>query len=152
MMHFKILVIIFFFSLGSLSANAKELIKLLIIGKNTEVNLNVEVAKTKYERKKGLMFREKLHKNHGMLFIFPKEDIVNMWMKNTLIPLDIIFISKKKKIVDVKKNAKNLSNSVITSNIKSKYVLEVNAGLIEKLKIKIGDEIYFEEQRKLNKN
>ena len=73
------------------------------------------------------------------------EENIKMWMKNTLIPLDIIFISKDKEIVELKHNMKELSHSVITSKIKSKYALEINAGLINKLNIEIGDRVYFNE-------
>ena len=66
-------------------------------------------------------------------------------MRNTLIPLDIIFISKNKKIVDLKLNMKELSHSVITSRIKAKYVLEINTGLINLFNIKVGDKIFFYE-------
>ena len=91
------------------------------------------------------MYRENLLKSEGMLFIFPKEDIIRMWMKNTLIPLDIIFLSHDKKIVDIKHNMKKLSDNVIRSKEKSKYVLELNAGLTQELNIKIGDKVFFYE-------
>ena len=144
-MHFKIIIIIIIFITNIFIVNSKEIINLSINSGNSLNFFKVETAKTYKERSKGLMYREKLSHNTGMLFIFPKEDFINMWMKNTLISLDIIFISKNKIIVDIKKNTKKLSNSIITSNIKSKYVLEINSGLIDKLKINIGDQLYFEE-------
>ena len=91
------------------------------------------------------MYRKKLLNNEGMLFIFPNEKIIQLWMKNTYIPLDVIFISKNKVIVDTKRNMKKLSESIIKSKVKSKYALEFNAGLIDKLDIKIGDKVLFNE-------
>ena len=78
-----------------------------------------------------------------MLFIFPNEDIISIWMKNTYIPLDVIFISQNKVIVDLKKNMKRFSKKIINSNKKSKYAFEFNAGLIDELGIEIGDKVLF---------
>src|SRR3989338_9378322 len=64
--------------------------------------LDVELARTDEELEKGLMFRERLDEGQAMLFIFPSEEVRPFWMKNTLIPLDIIFISSAKVIVDIK--------------------------------------------------
>tara|TARA_B100001741_G_C16424317_1_gene537841 strand:- start:150 stop:590 length:441 start_codon:yes stop_codon:yes gene_type:complete len=146
MMHFKILIIILVFVTNILFLNSKETINLSISSDDKINNFKVEIAKTYEERSKGLMFRDYISDNMGMLFIFPNEDLISMWMKNTLFSLDILFISKNKIIVDLKKNAKKLSNSLITSKIKAKYVLEINSGLIDKYKINIGDQLYFEEK------
>ena len=146
MMHFKILIIILVFVTNILFLNSKEIINLSISSDDKINNFKVEIAKTYEERSKGLMFRDYISNNMGMLFIFPNEDLISMWMKNTLFSLDILFISKNKIIVDLKKNAKKLSNSLITSKIKAKYVLEINSGLIDKYKINIGDQLYFEEK------
>ena len=91
------------------------------------------------------MYRKNLLDNEGMLFIFPSENIIQLWMKNTYIPLDIIFISKNKVVVDIKKNMEKLSETIIKSKVKSKYALELNAGLINKLDIRIGDKVFFNE-------
>ena len=122
---------------------SNEKIDVIISSKN--ITLNVEVAKTIQERRTGLMYRKNLLDNEGMLFIFPSENIIQLWMKNTYIPLDIIFISKNKVVVDIKKNMEKLSETIIKSKVKSKYALELNAGLINKLDIKIGDKILFNE-------
>ena len=105
----------------------------------------MEVVRKKIERERGLMFRKSLNLNRGMLFIFTNESKVNMWMKNTLISLDIIFISKDYKIVDIINNAKAMSKDILTSSVEAKYALEINAGLVKKLNIKIGNNINFEE-------
>ena len=105
----------------------------------------VEIAKTIEERRIGLMYRKKLLNNEGMLFIFPREKIIQLWMKNTYIPLDVIFISENKVIVDIKKNMEKLSETIVKTKVKSRYALEFNAGLINKLDIEIGDKILFNE-------
>ena len=143
MMHFKFIHLIFYFFLFSFYTFSSEKIEVSVYKKN--ITFNVEVAKTIEERRIGLMYRKKLLSNEGMLFIFPHEKIIQLWMKNTYIPLDVIFISKNKVIVDMKKSMEKLSETIIESKVKSKYALEFNAGLINKLNIKIGDKILFNE-------
>ena len=143
MMHFKSIHLIFNFFLVSFYTFSNEKIDVSIYNKN--ITFNVEVAKTIEERKSGLMYRKKLLNNEGMLFIFPREKIIQLWMKNTYIPLDVIFISENKVIVDIKKNMEKLSETIVKSKVKSRYALEFNAGLINKLDIKIGDKVLFNE-------
>ena len=91
-----------------------------------------EVAKTQIEHKRGLMFRESLDKNRGMLFVFEIEGNYPFWMKNTLIPLDIIWINKNIEVVFIKKNAepcKITECHLIDSNQNAKYALEINGGI-----------------------
>ena len=115
MMHFKFIHLIFNFFLFSFYTLSNEKIDVSIYSKN--ITFNVEVAKTIEERKIGLMYRKKLLNNEGMLFIFPREKIIQLWMKNTYIPLDVIFISKNKVIVDIKKNMESLSENIIKSKV-----------------------------------
>ena len=143
MMHFKFICLILNFFLISFYTFSNEKIEVSIYNKN--ITFNVEVAKTIEERRTGLMYRKKLLNNEGMLFIFPREKIIQLWMKNTYIPLDVIFISENKVIVDIKKNMEKLSETIVKSKVKSRYALEFNAGLINKLDIKIGDKILFNE-------
>ena len=143
MMHFKFIYLIFNFFLISFYTFPNDKIDLRIYNKN--IIFNVEVAKTVEERRVGLMYRKKLLNNEGMLFIFPHEKIIQLWMKNTYIPLDVIFISESKVIVDIKKNMEKLSETIVKSKVKSRYALEFNAGLINKLDIKIGDKVLFNE-------
>ena len=143
MMHFKSIHLIFNFSLVSFYTFSNEKINVSIYNKN--ITFNVEVAKTIEERRIGLMYRKKLLNNEGMLFIFPREKIIQLWMKNTYIPLDVIFISENKVIVDIKKNMEKLSETIVKSKVKSRYALEFNAGLINKLDIEIGDKVLFNE-------
>lgn len=105
-----------------------------------------EVAKTKEEILKGLMFRQKLDADKGMIFVFEKEGIYPFWMKNTLISLDIIWIDGENQIVFIKKNAEPCPELVCPSikpDKKSKYVLEVSAGISEKINLQIGDTVVF---------
>ena len=143
MMHFKSIHLIFNFFLVSFYTFSNEKIDVSIYSKN--ITFNVEVARTLEERRIGLMYKKKLLNNEGMLFIFPREKIIQLWMKNTYIPLDVIFISENKVIVDIKKNMEKLSETIVKSKVKSKYALEFNAGLINKLNIKIGDKVLFNE-------
>ena len=115
-----------------------------------EACFSVELAETSAEREKGLMFRAQLGQDKGMLFIFDKEDIYPFWMKNTLIPLDIIWINSDNKAVFIGKNiqpclpaqaGKSFICPMVAPPVKARYVLEVNAGLAEKIELKIGDEI-----------
>jgi len=143
MMHFKFIYLIFNFFLISFYTFSNEKIEVSIYNKN--ITFNVEVAKTIEERRIGLMYRKNLLNNEGMLFIFPREKIIQLWMKNTYIPLDVIFISENKVIVDIKKNMEKLSETIVKSKVKSRYALEFNAGLINKLDIEIGDKVLFNE-------
>ena len=143
MMHFKFIFLIFNFFLVSFYIFSNEKIDVSVYNKN--ITFNVEVAKTIEERRIGLMYRKKLLNNEGMLFIFPREKIIQLWMKNTYIPLDVIFISENKVIVDIKKNMEKLSETIVKSKVKSRYALEFNAGLINKLDIEIGDKVLFNE-------
>lgn len=110
------------------------------------VCLMAEVADTDTQRLLGLMFRKSLHPRRGMLFVFDREDTYTFWMKNMLIPLDIIWISEDKQIVDIKTDALPCNKSACENFIpkqKVQYVLEVNAGFVKKYNIKITDQIRF---------
>ena len=108
--------------------------------KNKEFFL-VELAKNEYERKKGLQCKKYLKKNEGMLFIWSDENYRNFWMKNTAIPLDLIFINSKFKIVDIYFNATPFSKKSIRSQKRAKFVLELNSGIFKKKGFSIGDRI-----------
>lgn len=100
--------------------------------------LSAEVVSAPKERAKGLMYREFLPTKNGMLFIFGKERVAPFWMKNTYIPLDIIWLNKQKQVVFIKRNAKPLDETPIVPNKKATYVLELNADQAQKLHIKKG--------------
>jgi len=104
----------------------------------------VEIADTTEKQQAGLMNRENLERNQGMLFIFDIEDKHKFWMKNTLIPLDMIWIDKNNKIIFIQKNAQPCKTEQCESfgpDENAKYVLEINGGLAEEMGIEIGEEI-----------
>ena len=99
-----------------------------------------KIANTPEKIIKGLMFRKhKLKKNEGLLFDMGTNKIHSFWMKNTYIPLDVIFLNSKLRVVGFVKNTTPHSLESVSINKKSFYVLEVNGGFIEKNKIKVND-------------
>ncbi|MDP3052638.1 MAG: DUF192 domain-containing protein [bacterium] len=104
---------------------------------------DVELAKTTAEMSRGLMFRENLAADKGMFFIFKKEGKYPFWMKNTLIPLDIIWINENKEVVFVSENTQPCPEEspcfYINPDKNAEYVLEINGGLAGKIGLKIGD-------------
>ncbi len=105
--------------------------------------LMVYIADSNYKRKKGLMYIENLPINHGMLFEFDSPRIASIWMKNTHISLDILFIDENQTIIKIHNEAKPLNLKSITSKVKVKWILEVNGGLAKTLNINTGDRILF---------
>lgn len=106
-------------------------------------NLDIEIADDEYQTQTGLMYRDSMEENQGMLFIFPVEDLLGFYMKNTKFALDIIYIDSDKKIVSFQKNAQPYSEDSLPSNVPAKYVLEVNAGLADAWQLKVGDKIEY---------
>ncbi len=104
--------------------------------------LSVEVAVTPQEREIGLMFREFLPENSGMLFIFQEESRLSFWMKNTFIPLSIAFIDSNGVIVDIQDMEPMTTKSHI-SKFPAKFALEVNKGWFKKRQISVGDTVKF---------
>lgn len=106
---------------------------------------NVEIVNTPEARAQGLMEREYLNPDNGMLFIFDTEDKYYFWMKNTLISLDIIWLDKNKKVMFIKHNAQPCKADPCETfgpNEKAKYVLEINSGLAKEVGLK--EENYLE--------
>lgn len=101
----------------------------------------VEIARTDAERSKGLMYRRELREKVGMMFIMPDEVIQQFWMKNTYIPLDIIFISKNGTVNTILKNTPPLTLSPRVSSAPSKFVLELIGGSADKLGITEGSKL-----------
>jgi len=117
----------------------------------TQISINskkfiVELALNQEEWEKGLMFRESIPDDYGMLFVFKTEDYQWFWMKNTYIPLDIIWINRDKKIVYIAENCKPCKKDPCPSfgkKIPVLYVLELKAGSVKRYRIKIGDSVDF---------
>ena len=112
-----------------------------IAGKTGVHVFTVEIADTEAERERGLMYRKELPPGRGMLFDFHREQQVGFWMKNTLIPLDMIFIDRRGRIVSIAQNAKPLSEDVIMSGGQVRAVLEVIGGTVRRLGIQPGDRV-----------
>jgi uncharacterized protein len=108
---------------------------------NFKTKINIEIADNDDKRTTGLMFRDKMDENQGMLFIFDSESPQAFWMKNTILPLDIIFVNSKMQIVKIQKNAEPYSEKSLPSEKPAQYVVEVNAGYCDKLGVKEGDKI-----------
>ncbi|WP_025742712.1 DUF192 domain-containing protein [Aquimarina pacifica] len=122
--------------------------ELSIFGKsNSEFNiiteLDIELADDEYQIQTGLMYRESMLDNQGMLFVFPEEAQRSFYMKNTEFSLDIIFIDGQKKVVSIQKNAKPFDETSLPSLEPAQFVLEVNASLTEVWNLKVGDSISF---------
>lgn len=123
----------------------------LIEEENTQVCFknycfNVELAIKPEQRRQGLMFRDHLDLDKGMLFVFKDEARYSFWMKNTLIPLDIIWINRNKEIVFISHSTQPCEKDPCPSIIptqKAKYVLEINQGISKKIDLKVGDKIDF---------
>ena len=117
--------------------------KLTIFDKKNNQIASFKVIKASSNEQKayGLMNLRKLDAKYGMIFIFHEPRIINMWMKNTYIPLDMIFIDEHNKIVKIQKNTEPHSLKIISSGIKASKTLEINANLSDKFKIKIGHTI-----------
>jgi uncharacterized protein len=103
--------------------------------------LSVEVMRTPPELEKGLMFRTSMPQDHGMLFDFHSEQSVMMWMKNTYIPLDMIFMDKTGKVVGIVANAKPMSEQILSAAAPTYAVLELNGGEAAKIDLKVGDKV-----------
>jgi uncharacterized protein len=103
--------------------------------------LDIEIAATEYTREKGLMARTQMEENQGMLFIFDYPKIQSFWMKNTILPLDLIFVDESDRIVHINHDAIPFSESLISSEKPSQYVVEVNAGYCRKNQIVVGGKI-----------
>lgn len=114
------------------------------IGSN-EIKLNAEIADSPSEWQEGLMYRESLGEDEGMLFVFPDENYRSFWMKNTLIPLDLLFLSSNGTIMDIKQDFQPCRTEFCgsyKSKEKAKYVLEVNGGLANINNLSIGDSVF----------
>lgn len=105
--------------------------------------ISIEIAKKEAERTQGLMFRKTMPDSCGMLFIFEEMQPLSFWMKNTHIPLDIIYIDKDYNIVSISKNTVPFSEKPIPSLKEAMYVVEVNAGFCDKNAIVEGNKIIY---------
>jgi uncharacterized membrane protein (UPF0127 family) len=108
-----------------------------------ELEVAVEVARTDEEHARGLMFRDRLGRDEGMLFVFQQEGEHVFWMKNTLIPLDMIFIDGLGNIAGILARAEPRTETPRSIGVPSRYVLEVAGGWAEEHGVKAGDKVLF---------
>ena len=102
--------------------------------------IDAELARTAEERQRGLMFRESLAENQGMMFQFTQADHYCMWMKNTLIPLSIAFIDEHGKIINIEEMRAN-SEQTTCAKSKARYALEMNTGWYSQRQIMVGQKV-----------
>ncbi len=108
--------------------------------------VSVEIAADDEMRQQGLMFRDHIDPGHGMLFVFPRDDVFSFWMKNTRIPLDMIWIDANKRIVGIRENVPPCHVDDCPSygpGVVARYVLEVGGGEAAKHRLKTGDALQF---------
>jgi uncharacterized membrane protein (UPF0127 family) len=105
------------------------------------VNFTVEIADDEAERNRGLMFRQSLPRDRGMLFHFQEPEMASFWMRNTIISLDIIFIAPDGRILNVADHTTPYSEAPVPAVGMTRGVLEINAGQAEELGIRPGDRV-----------
>ncbi|MCC6866685.1 MAG: DUF192 domain-containing protein [Ignavibacteria bacterium] len=143
-----VLIAVYFFFINK-SSNEPQWVKegeltiLKASDRNRLAHIEIEVASNPTERQQGLMYRSHMDEDKGMLFIFDREEMQAFWMKNTIIPLDIIFISSKGVINTIHSQTTPFSEKSLPSKIKSQFVLEVNGGFCQRHGIKEGDLIEY---------
>lgn len=115
--------------------------ELTIISATGPHRFTVEVAETPTQMEQGLMFRRSLPENAGMLFDFKQPTMATMWMRNTLIPLDMLFVDVQGRIVNIHERAVPESDNVIAAAAPVRYVIELNGGTAARLGIAPGDQV-----------
>jgi uncharacterized protein len=128
-------------SLASSPSLAQALQPLVIVSGDERHEFMVELAATPAERSRGLMYRRSMPTDHGMLFDFERDEMVSMWMRNTYISLDMLFIRADGTIVRIAEHTEPLSERTISSGEPVRSVLELNAGTSSRLGIEAGDRV-----------
>ncbi|MBR0700939.1 DUF192 domain-containing protein [Bradyrhizobium diazoefficiens] len=128
-------------AVASAPAGAASFQPLEIVTKNGVQVFSVEMATTEEEKQTGLMYRKELADGKGMLFDFNPEQEISMWMKNTYVSLDMIFIGANGRILRIAENTEPLSTRIISSKGPARAVLEVVAGTAQKYGIRPGDRV-----------
>ena len=138
----------FVFPLSTFTANTKTLDDLedmekscvsIKIDSNESIEFSVLIAESNKDRRQGLMHIDFMEENQGMLFVFNPPRRVSMWMRNTPMPLDILFINRNGKIINIEENTTPYSTKALSSGGTIYWVLEINGGLAKKMGIKAGD-------------
>lgn len=107
-------------------------------------SFEIELATNDDQRARGLMFRNEMAPDAGMLFVYRRDRVLTMWMANTYLPLDMLFIGKDGRIVRIAENTIPLSRTTISSRNRARAVLELNAGTARRLGINAGDRVVYD--------
>ena len=155
--HFYIFIIIlccsFVFPLSTFTANARKLDDLedlekgsvsIKLNSNESIEFSVLIAESNKDRRQGLMHIEFMEENQGMLFVFNPPRRVSMWMRNTPMSLDILFIDRNGKVINMEENTTPYSTKALSSGGTIRWVLEINSGLAKTKGIKTGDLVILE--------
>ena len=141
--------LIFLISGLSLNAHSQEPMRLpvdpaplVIITETGKISYDVEVAKTAEQNESGLMYRTDFPVNRAMLFVFPEKRIVTMWMANTPLPLDMLFLDENGIIQSITENTIPYSTKIVSSHVFAAFTIELNAGDVQKNRIKIGNRVF----------
>ncbi|MGF1621399.1 MAG: DUF192 domain-containing protein [Rhodomicrobiaceae bacterium] len=129
---------------GDLHAASLDKQSLRFVTATAEHQIMVEVARTEQERSTGLMFRRSLPEDQGMIFLYPQDGPISMWMKNTYIPLDMFFVRADGVIHRIEQHTEPFSERTISSEGTVRAVVEMIAGSANRLGIKPGDRVEFE--------
>lgn len=147
-MIFRLLLLIFLISspglLASYAAEKPNLLSGTIEFRNRPFTLQAEIAATAADRETGLMYRQQLANESGMLFVFEEQHPIRVWMKNTLISLDILFLDQNAQVIDFVENLQpchQINCPVYTSRQAASFMLELNAGYIRSHQLQIGDSL-----------
>jgi len=133
--------VVFLAASASLSTKGGELDSLEIATSTGRHAFQVEIADNDATRERGLMDRRYMARDHGMLFEFDRDEPATFWMKNTYIPLDMIFIARSGVVTRIVANAEPLSERVIPSGGPCAAVLELNGGTAASIGLKVGDKV-----------
>lgn len=114
---------------------------LVVKTKGGEFNFTVEIADDNAERQQGLMFRQSMLPTHGMLFEFDSKQMIYMWMENTILPLDMIFIREDGSVARIEEKTTPFSRRIIASGEPVAHVLELNAGMAKQIGLMPGDTV-----------
>ena len=127
----------------SIPALALEKRPLTLVTSKGEHQITVEVADSSDEQRTGLMFRRSLGEDEGMIFLYEREEDVSMWMKNTYIPLDMIFVRSNGTVLRIETDTEPFSERIISSGGKVLAVIEMKAGSAARLGLKPGDKVSY---------
>ncbi len=140
------LLVLLAFSVAPVASSLKAAPKMrvetvVIVTSSGRYSFQAEIADTPAHRSQGLMRRPLMDADRGMLFDNGVDREMNMWMKNTILPLDMIFITKDGTVVRIAKNTVPFSQTIISSGVPVRGVLEVNAGTADRINLKPGDKV-----------